>query len=98
MDSLVVHVKSEDIYVDVPANVEKIFDTWSYGVERPLTFRKNKKNIKLMKDELDGKIMKETVILRPNMYSYITDDEGDNWEIKAMRKKWEIESCLISMD
>lgn len=31
-----------------------------------------------MKDELDGKIMKETVILRPNMYSYITDDEGDN--------------------
>ena len=31
-----------------------------------------------MKDELGGKIMKETVALTPNMYSYITDDENDN--------------------
>ena len=28
-----------------------------------------------MKDELDGKIMKEFVARRPKMYSYITDDD-----------------------
>ena len=40
-DSLIVHVKSEDVYaVDLARNVEKRFDTSSFEVERPLAIGK----------------------------------------------------------
>ena len=42
-DGFIVHVKFEDVYADFPGDVEKIFDTSSYEVERLLTIRKNKK-------------------------------------------------------
>ena len=50
-DSFIVHVKTEDIYEDI-------------AKERPLPKGKNKKVIRLMKDELRGTIMKEFVKLR----------------------------------
>ena len=34
----------------------------------------NKKEIGMMKDELGEKIMNEFIGLRPNCYSYLTDD------------------------
>ena len=40
-------------------------DTSNYEVNRPLPTGKNKKVIGLMKDELGGKIITESVTLRP---------------------------------
>ena len=54
-DSFIVYVKTEDIYVDIAKDVETRSDTSSYELERPLPKRKNKKVIRLMKIELDGK-------------------------------------------
>ena len=48
--------------------------TANYEVKRPLYTRKNKKVIEIMKDEFDGRIVKELVMLRPNMHSYLTDE------------------------
>ena len=68
-DSFVYDIKTEDFYKDIAEDVEKRFDTSGYK-DRPLPVGKNKKVIGLMKDELGGEIMKESVSLRPKMYSY----------------------------
>ena len=52
---------------------EKIWQL-NYKVKRPLPIGKNKKVIGLMKIELGRKIMKEIVVLRPKVYSCLTDD------------------------
>ena len=47
---------------------------------------KSKKVIVLMKDELDGKIMKEIAALRPKMYSYLTNDGHIHKKAKGKKK------------
>ena len=81
-DSLVYHIKTEDFYADIANDVEERFDTSGYVPDgyyvpgtaaqshRPLPIGKNKKVIRLMKDELGGTIMTEFVSLRPKLYSY----------------------------
>ena len=63
------NIKTEDFYKDIANDVEKRFDTSNYEVNRPLPTGKNKKVIGLMKDELRGKIITESVTLRPKTYS-----------------------------
>lgn len=67
MDSLTVHVKSEDVYSDLLGDVEKIFDTSSYEVERPLPIRKNKKVIGLINNELSGRIMEKFIVVKKKL-------------------------------
>ena len=42
-------------------DLERIFDTSNFKLDRPLAKEKRKKVIRLMKDELGGKIMTEFV-------------------------------------
>ena len=42
-----------------------------------------------MKDELDGKIITEFVTLRPETYSFLTDDGQENKKAKGTKK------CII---
>ena len=72
--SFVIHIKTEDVYENVPDDVGKRFGTSNYEVEwnfidRPLPTWKNKEVIGLMKDKLGEKIMTEFVALRPKTYS-----------------------------
>lgn len=46
------------IYAELARGFEKGFDSSNYGVKRPLLIRKNKKVIRLMKNELGERIMK----------------------------------------
>ena len=70
-DSFIYHIKTEDFYADITYNVEERFDTSGYIPDHcPLPTGKNKKVIRLMKDELGGTIMTEFVSLRPKLYSY----------------------------
>ena len=50
-DSLVYKIKTEDFYKDIAEDVEVRFDTSGYVPDRPLPVGKNKKVIRLMKDE-----------------------------------------------
>ena len=52
-DSLIIHIKTEDVYEDITSVVEKILDTssWWPMVDRPLPIGKNKKVTGLMKDK-----------------------------------------------
>ena len=69
-DSLVYHIKTEDFYADIANDMEKRFDTSGYIPGRALPIGKNKKVIRLKKDELGATIMTEFVLLRPKLYSY----------------------------
>ena len=70
----ILNIKIEDFYEDIGDDIEKRFETSSYEVNRPLPIGKNKKVIGLMKDELGGTIMRESVALRAKTYSYLLDD------------------------
>ena len=90
-DSFIMDIKTEDVYKDIGNNVEKRFDTSNYelecnSIERLLPTGKNKKLIRLMKDELGGKIMIEFVGLRPKTYSYFIDDGSRDKKAKRTSK------------
>ena len=65
--------------------LKKRFDTSNYEANRPLPKRKNKKVIRLMKDELGGKIMTEFAALRPKTYSYLMDDGKNDKKAKGTK-------------
>ena len=51
-DSVIVYAKTDDTNKDIAKDVETSFDTSNFERERPLPKGKNKKVIRLMKDEL----------------------------------------------
>ena len=56
-DSFIEYIKADDICEDVVEDVETRFNTSNCGLDRSLPNRTNKKVIRLMKDELVGKIL-----------------------------------------
>ena len=85
-DSFIMDIKTNDFYKDISDDVECKFDTSNYEVERPITYRKNKKVIGLMKDELGGEIITEFIALRPKTYSYMTDNDKIDKKAKGTKK------------
>ena len=81
IDSLMLHIITEDFYEDIPVDVERWFDTSNYDEndKRPLSIGKNKKVPGLFKDELGGKIIKELCALRPKAYAYLIDGYDDGY-------------------
>ena len=77
IDGFILHIKTDDIYKDIAEVVEMRFDTSSYKLDRPLTKGKNKKVIRLMKDELGEKIIKEFVELRAKTNGYLADNNNE---------------------
>ena len=65
----IVYIKTDNICKDIAKGAEARFDSSKYELDRTLPKGKNKKIIGLMKDEKDGKIMKEFVKLRAKTYS-----------------------------
>ena len=85
-DSLVYHIETEDFYADIVNDVEERFDTSGYVPDRPLPIGKNKKVMRLMKDELGGAIMTEFVSLRPKLYSYKKLEGSKDKKCKGIKK------------
>ena len=88
-DGIKVHVKTGGIYKNIAKDVEALFDTSNYYLNRPLPKEKNKKVIGLMKNKLDGKVVKEFVGLRAKTFSYLIDDRSED-------KKWKCtKNCVV---
>ena len=87
-DSFVIHIKTEDFYKEIANDVEKWLDASNCNEDdkRPLPIAKHKKVIRLFKDELGGKIMKEFVTLRAKTYSYLMDDDTEHKKAKRTKK------------
>ena len=91
-DRFVIHIKTNDFYKDIANDVECKFDTSNYEVKRSLPIGKNKKVIGLMKDELGVEIITEFIALRPETYSYLTDND------KIDKKAKETKKCITKKD
>ena len=78
-DSFKVHLNhlSED--------AEKRFGKLTYEVERLLLIDKDKKLSSLINDELDWKIMRKFVGLRPKTNSYFTHDVNGDKKVKGTK-------------
>ena len=84
--SFIANIKSEDAYADLAVDVETRFNISNHEVDRLLFVETNNKMIGLMKDELGGRIIKESATLRPNMYNYLTNDSCVNKKAKGKKK------------
>ena len=91
-DSFVYEIETEDFYKDIAEDVKKSFDTSGYSKDdnRPLPIGENKKVIRLMKDELGGKIMTKFVALGTRMYAYRKIDKVEEKHCKSTKK------CVVS--
>ena len=88
--NFIVYVKTKDIYVDIGyKDVEARFDSSSYELVKPLTKGKNEQVIRLMKDELGRKIMKEFSALTAKTYSYLTENIHEDEKAKDTK------ACVI---
>ena len=78
-DSFIMHIKTNDFYKDISADVDKWFDTSNFNKNdnRPLKIGKNEKVLGKFKDEIGGKIMKKFVALRAKTYSFLIDEYTD---------------------
>ena len=90
-DSFVINIFNEDFFEDIKNDVERWFDTSNYNKndKRPLRMGMNKKVIRLFKDELEGKIMKEFCALSAKTYTYLMDDDTEHKKAKGTNK------CII---
>ena len=84
-NSLIVLLKTDDIYEDIAEDVETRFDISNYELNRSLTKWKNRKNIDVIKNKLGEKFMKEFVGLRAKTYSYLIDDGSEDKKSKGYK-------------
>ena len=87
-DSLVYHIKMENFYADIAGDVYERFDTSQFDSSdaRPLPLEVNKNVVRLMKDELGGKIMTKFVAMRPKLYAYRKLDNKEDTKCKGIKK------------
>ena len=92
-DSLEYDIKTQGFYEDIANDVKTRFDTSGYSKEdaRLLPIGENKKVIGLMKDEFGGKMMTESVALRPKLYAYRKLDGVEDKKCKGIKK------CVVSV-
>ena len=87
-DSFVINIFTEDFFEDINSDVERWFDTSNCDKndKRPRPMVMNKRVIRLFKDELGGKIMKEFCALRAKTYTYLMDDDSESYNISIWNK------------
>ena len=83
-DSLVYHIKTEDIYEDFYKDKE-IFDNSDYLESSKYFFKENKKVIGKFKDEAAGKPILEFIGLKRKMYCYKIESK-ENKTAKGVKK------------
>ena len=94
---------TENIYKDIAEDIKTRFDTWNYESVRPLPKGRNKNVIRLMRDELGGKIMSKFVGLSVKTYIYLLDDGSKDEKAKGtkngvIRRKLRFGNCKSCLE
>ena len=83
--SLTYETKTEDVYKDFN-NDKEMLDFSNYSTKSKYYDNSNKLVVGKMKDEAAGIAIKELVGLKPEMYSYIADDNSEHKKAKGVIK------------
>ena len=89
MDSLVIEIKTCDVYQDIAPHVSTHFDTSNYKDPHPsgIPIGVNKKVPLLMKDELESKPILEFVLLQSKIYAF-TYLDGRRKRLREYPRAW----------
>ena len=99
-DSFIMHIKTDNFYKDISADVDKWFDTSNFNKNdnRPLEIGKNKKVLDKFNDELGGKIVTKLCAFRAKTYSFLingfTDDDYEKNRIVNKKAKG-TKKCVV---
>ena len=87
-DSLMYLIQTQDVYKDLSKDIKKKFDTSDYPENHPSGIKTgvNKKVIGKFKDEAAGKQITHFVGLRPKLYTYKIEEEGEKRKAKGVKK------------
>ena len=79
-DNFIMHIKTDDFYKDISADVDKWFDTSNFNKNdnKPLEIGKHKKVLGKFKDEIGGKMMTKFCAPRAKTYSLLVEEYTDN--------------------
>ena len=102
-DSFIMHIKTDDFYKDISADVDRWFDTNNFNENdnRPLEIGKNKKVLGKFKDEIGGKMMTKFCDVRAKTYSFLIDEytDDDYEKNKIINKKAKgTKKCVIKRE
>ena len=86
----VINIFTVDFFEDINNGVERWFDRSNYdnNDKRPLLIGKNKKVIRMFRDELGGRIIKKFCAPRAKTYAYLMDDDIENKKAKGTKKMY----------
>ena len=87
-DSLMYLIQTQDVYKDINKDIKKKFDTSDYPENHRSGIKTgvNKKVIGKFKDEAAGKQITHFVGLRPKLYTYKIEEEGEKRKAKGVKK------------
>ena len=87
-DSLMYLIQTDDFYYDIKQDVKKKFDTSDYPENHPSGIKTgvNKKVIGKFKDEAAGKQITHFVGLRPKLYTFKVEENGETRKAKGVKK------------
>ena len=87
-DSLMYLIQTEDFDKDINKDIKRKFDTSDYPENHPSGIKTgvNKKVIGKFKDEAAGKQITHFVGLRPKLYTYKIEEEGEKRKAKGVKK------------
>ena len=85
-DSFILHVQTSDVYRDMVEDINA-YETSDYPQNHFAYNVKNKKVLGKMKDELNGRPVREFVGLRPKMYSLLEADGREKKMAKGISKR-----------
>ena len=95
-DSFILDIETEDYYEDIAPNVNDLYDTSGYRDQEkwPFTIGLNKKEIGKFKDEMNGKIIIEFIVLRAKTHAFKwLEDEYSH--MSEQKKAKGAKKCII---
>ena len=84
-DSLMYEIKTEDVYKDF-SNDKEMFDFSNYSTKSKYYDNSNKLVVGKVKDETADVVIEEFVGFKPNMYSYLVNDNSEHKKAKGVNR------------
>ena len=85
-DNFILHIQSEDLYEEIKEDVKDHYDTRKYPKNSPLFYEGNAFKLGCLKDECNGKIMREFCGTCAKSYSYTIEGETiENKKCKGVK-------------